>query len=63
MAASMTLNYWSGARSVNPCAWVTIFFVTIIAINFFGVRGYGEAEFVFSIIKVVAILGYMYVAC
>lgn len=60
MAASMTLNYWSGARDVNPSAWVSIFFVVIIAINFFGVRGYGEAEFVFSIVKVIAVLGFMY---
>ena len=59
MAASMTLNYWSGARSVNPCVWVTIFLFTIVSINFFGVRGYGEAEFAFSIVKVVATLGFM----
>jgi amino acid permease len=29
-------------------------------INFFGVKGYGEAEFVFSIVKVTAVIGYMY---
>lgn len=28
-------------------------------INFFGVRGYGEAEFVFSIIKVMAVIGFI----
>lgn len=60
MAASMTLNYWRGGRDVNPSAWVSIFFMVIIAINFFGVRGYGEAEFVFSIVKVIAVLGFMY---
>jgi amino acid transporter len=31
----------------------------IVAINFFGVRGYGEAEFVFSIIKVIAVIGFI----
>jgi amino acid transporter len=31
----------------------------IIAINFFGVRGYGEAEFVFSIIKIAAVIGFI----
>jgi L-asparagine transporter-like permease len=61
IAASITLSYWEGARNVNPAAWVTIFLLVIIAINFFGVKGYGEAEFVFSIIKVVAIIGFMYV--
>ncbi|KAL6243887.1 histidine permease [Rhinocladiella similis] len=59
MAASMTLNYWRGGRDVNPSAWVSIFFMVIIAINFFGVRGYGEAEFVFSIVKVIAVLGFI----
>jgi yeast amino acid transporter len=59
VAASITISYWEGARSVNPAAWVTIFLFLIIAINFFGVRGYGEAEFVFSMIKVVAIIGFM----
>lgn len=58
VAASLTLQFWAGSRSVNSAAWVTIFLVAIIIINFFGVRGYGEAEFVFSIIKVVAVIGF-----
>ena len=62
MAASITLNYWKWARDVNPSVWVTIFLVVIVSINFFGVRGYGEAEFAFSIVKVIATLGFMYVA-
>lgn len=61
MAASLTLNFWSGARSVNPCVWVTIFLLAIVSINLFGVRGYGEAEFVFSTVKVIATLGFMYI--
>jgi amino acid transporter len=32
----------------------------IVMINFFGVKGYGEAEFVFSVVKVTAVIGYMY---
>ncbi|OAL20176.1 hypothetical protein AYO20_11540 [Fonsecaea nubica] len=59
MAASITLNYWQGARDVNPCVWVTIFYIVIVSINLFGVRGYGEAEFVFSIVKVIATLGFI----
>lgn len=31
-------------------------------INLFGVKGYGEAEFTFSIIKVIAVIGFMYVS-
>ncbi|KAF1966897.1 AAT family amino acid transporter [Bimuria novae-zelandiae CBS 107.79] len=59
VAASITLNFWNGARGTNPAAWVTIFLFVIISINLFGVRGYGEAEFVFSIIKVTAVVGFI----
>ncbi|EXJ67600.1 AAT family amino acid transporter [Cladophialophora psammophila CBS 110553] len=59
VAASLTLEFWPGSRDVNGAAWVTIFLVAIIIINFFGVRGYGEAEFVFSIIKVIAVIGFI----
>lgn len=58
VAASITMSYWEGAREVNNAAWVTIFLVVIIVINLFGVKGYGEAEFVFSIIKVAAVIGF-----
>ncbi|TVY83308.1 General amino-acid permease GAP2 [Lachnellula suecica] len=59
VAASVTLTYWPGASMTNEAAWVTIFLVVIVIINFFGVRGYGEAEFVFAIIKVVAVIGFI----
>jgi len=59
VAASITLDFWPGAKDTNPAAWVTIFLVVIVAINFFGVRGYGEAEFVFAIIKVIAVIGFI----
>jgi len=53
------LTFWPGADDTNEAAWVTIFLVVIVAINLFGVRGYGEAEFVFAIIKVVAVIGFI----
>lgn len=59
VAASITLQYWPGAADTNPAAFVTIFLVIIVCINFFGVRGYGEAEFVFAIIKVIAVIGFI----
>lgn len=39
--------------------FVTVFLFFIIGINMFGVKGYGEAEFLFSLIKVVAVIGFM----
>lgn len=60
VAASMTIDYWN--PGVSPAAWVAIFWSLIVVINFFGVRGYGEAEFVFALIKVVAVIGFMFVS-
>ncbi|ODQ77090.1 hypothetical protein BABINDRAFT_163824 [Babjeviella inositovora NRRL Y-12698] len=57
VAASMTITYWN--PGVSNAVWVAIFYVMIMFINMFGVRGYGEAEFVFSLIKVVAIIGFI----
>jgi len=56
-AASIVVDYWQS--SVNNGAWITIFLALIICINLFGVKGYGEAEFVFSIVKVTAVLGFI----
>jgi yeast amino acid transporter len=57
VAASITVDYWES--SVNKAVWVTIFWLLIVSINLFGVKGYGEAEFVFSFVKVVAVIGFM----
>ncbi|KAK7203297.1 amino acid permease-domain-containing protein [Myxozyma melibiosi] len=57
VAASITLSYWN--VDVNNAVWITIFWVVIVIINFFGVKGYGEAEFVFSFIKVIAVIGFI----
>ncbi|ODQ82141.1 hypothetical protein BABINDRAFT_32966 [Babjeviella inositovora NRRL Y-12698] len=59
IACAITIQFWNS--SIDPVAWVAIFFVAIVIINFFGVRGYGEAEFVFSMIKVVAVVGFIIV--
>ncbi|KAG7191310.1 glyceraldehyde-3-phosphate dehydrogenase 1, partial [Scheffersomyces spartinae] len=58
VAASIVISYWDS--TTNPAAFVVIFWVLIVAINFFGVRGYGEAEFAFSLIKVVAVVGFIF---
>ena len=57
VAAAITVNYWND--SINSAAWVAIFYIMILLINILGVKGYGETEFAFSIIKVIAILGYV----
>ncbi|EGX88092.1 general amino-acid permease GAP1 [Cordyceps militaris CM01] len=57
IAASLTIEYWND--SVPRSVFVTGFLLVILTINMFGVKGYGEAEYVFSMIKVVAILGFI----
>ncbi|KAK2751054.1 glyceraldehyde-3-phosphate dehydrogenase 1 [Myotisia sp. PD_48] len=57
VAAAITVGYWDA--DISPAAWVTLFFLLIVSINLFGVRGYGEAEFMFSIVKVVAVIGFI----
>src|SRR5271170_1853151 len=56
-AAGITVNYWT--TSINVGVFITIFLVALTLINLAGVRGYGEAEFVFSIIKVIAVIGFI----
>lgn len=57
VAAAIAVLYWDD--KTNPAVYCVAFYVLIITINFFGVKGYGEAEFVFSIIKVTAVIGFI----
>lgn len=57
IAASITISYWNAG--INKAVFVTVFLAVIIAINLCGVKGYGEAEFIFAIIKVTAVIGFM----
>ncbi|RYO03869.1 General amino-acid permease [Alternaria tenuissima] len=58
VAATFTIEYWNGDK-VNNNAWVAVFLVLIVVINLFGIKGYGEAEFVFAIIKITAVIGFI----
>ena len=58
VAASITIGFWNQGK-INNSIWVTIFLFLIVFINLFGVKGYGEAEFVFSIIKIIAVIGFI----
>lgn len=57
IAAALTLRYWD--EDLTRAIFVTIFLAIIITINLCGVKGYGEAEFIFSIIKVIAVISFM----
>ncbi|KAH7399815.1 amino acid permease/ SLC12A domain-containing protein [Cadophora sp. MPI-SDFR-AT-0126] len=62
--AGVTIAFWtdkdgSGNPSVDVGVWITIFLVLVCAINYFGVKGYGEVEFVLGCIKVIAVIGFI----
>jgi len=59
IGASITINFWDEQRHYPHAIFITVFLVLITSINLFGVKGYGEAEFVFAIIKIIAVIGYM----
>ncbi|KAH7131611.1 amino acid permease/ SLC12A domain-containing protein [Dactylonectria estremocensis] len=60
LAGAMTISYWN--ESLPKAIFVAIFLITIVVINLFGIKAYGEAEFVFSIVKVTAIIGFILLA-
>lgn len=57
IAGALTVEYWNDRLS--KAIFVTIFLFMIVVINLFGIKGYGEAEFIFSTIKVTAVVGFM----
>ena len=58
-AATITLQFWEASRNINSAVWITIFLVLLVIIQVFGIRGYGEVEFVLSIIKIAAVIGFI----
>ncbi|KAL2878607.1 hypothetical protein SGCOL_006077 [Colletotrichum sp. CLE4] len=57
VAASITIKFWRD--DLNMGIWVAVFLVVLAIIQVFGVRGYGEVEFVLSLIKIAACIGFI----
>lgn len=60
IAASITIGYWND--QLNKAIFITVFLIVVIIINLFGIKGYGEAEFVFSLVKITAVIGFIILA-
>ncbi|CAK7565163.1 MAG: hypothetical protein SEPTF4163_003073 [Sporothrix epigloea] len=56
-AASITIRFWRD--DLNEGIFIAIFLVFLAVIQFFGVRGYGEVEFILSLIKIAACIGFI----
>ncbi|KXH59912.1 amino acid permease [Colletotrichum salicis] len=57
VAASITIKFWRD--DLNMGIWVAVFLVVLAIIQVFGVRGYGEVEFILSLIKIAACIGFI----
>ncbi|KAJ9637398.1 hypothetical protein H2204_004822 [Knufia peltigerae] len=58
-AACNIIHFWPGSEGINNTAWIIPLLAALVAIQIFGVRGYGEVEFVISLIKIIACIGFM----
>lgn len=56
VAASITIRYWND--KINSDAWVAIFYAVIALANMLDVKSFGETEFVLSMVKLLAIMGF-----
>ncbi|KAI9322317.1 amino acid permease/ SLC12A domain-containing protein [Dichotomocladium elegans] len=61
VALQLVMEYWTDA--VPGWAWSLVYLVIIFALNLFGARSYGEAEYWFSLIKVLTIIVFIIVGC
>lgn len=59
VVASFCINYWPSG--VPVAVWMTLFIVAIIIVNIFGVLGYGEEEFWSSLLKLAAIVIFLFI--
>lgn len=56
-AASLVIDYWPGAQKVNVAVWITVILLVMLLLNIIAVQFFGEAEFWFASIKLIAIIG------
>ena len=56
-AAGITIQFWND--SINIGVWIAVFLTVLSIIQIFGVRGYGEVEFILSMAKILACIGFI----
>ncbi|KAM0264135.1 hypothetical protein ACHAQJ_000880 [Trichoderma viride] len=52
-AAAIVIEYWTS--SVNVAVWIAIILLVLLALNLFAAAIFGEAEFIFASIKLIAL--------
>ncbi|EEB08665.1 amino acid permease [Schizosaccharomyces japonicus yFS275] len=61
-AAGFVAQHWKKAQSFPIAGWISVFIIYVVAIACCGTRGYGEAEFFSSLLKVIAVLVFFFTA-
>lgn len=56
-AAGITISYWRD--DINIGVWIAVFLIVLVVVQIFGIKGYGEVEFVLGLIKIVAVVGFI----
>lgn len=59
VAAAIVMQYWVPADVVPPWIWSAGFLAFLFILNAFTVRGFGESEFWFAAIKVIAVIAFL----
>ncbi|KAG1222993.1 hypothetical protein G6F35_004940 [Rhizopus arrhizus] len=60
-AIPLIMEFWTD--KVPSWAWSGIWLLIIFVLNIFGARSYAEAEYIFSIIKILAVIVFIIVGC
>jgi lysine-specific permease len=60
-AIPLVLQYWTD--KVPDYVWSFIFLVLLFCLNLYGARGWAEAEYWFTIIKILAVIVFLIVGC
>ncbi|WYZ34081.1 hypothetical protein EsH8_I_000357 [Colletotrichum jinshuiense] len=62
VAINLLIDYWSLSPAVSPAVWITVLLVMITALNFLPARMFGEAEFWSAGMKILLILGLIFLS-
>jgi yeast amino acid transporter len=56
-AAALTIQYWVPREKANPGVFIAVILVTVVIINYLGIRYFGELEFWLSSLKILTLCG------
>lgn len=61
-AATIVIQFWDTQEKIPKGVWLAIFLLLMVVVNFFGAKGYGEFEFIATLVKILTVIGFIIVA-